>query len=218
MPNEGGGFGAVSEAISGIQNGSPDGIALVNGSTVLEFISYEGTFTATNGPATGMTSTDVGVSEPTSSPVGVIIQERVGAGNTAASFSWTVAVESPGTLNAGQTASNGGASVVVSVTDIHGNVGSCTATVTVLDNIAPTISCPGNVTQNNDASLCGAAVTYNVTSADNCTGEIITQTAGFASGEVFPVGTTTNTFVVTDTSGNTATCSFDVTINDSEAL
>ena len=71
MPNEGGGFGAVSEAISGIQNGSPDGIALVNGSTVLEFISYEGTFTATNGPATGMTSTDVGVSEPTSSPVGV---------------------------------------------------------------------------------------------------------------------------------------------------
>ena len=44
MPNEGGGFGAVSEAISGIQNGSPDGIALVNGSIVLEFISYEGTF------------------------------------------------------------------------------------------------------------------------------------------------------------------------------
>ncbi|HBC05844.1 MAG TPA: hypothetical protein DC015_17025, partial [Aequorivita sp.] len=43
------------------------------------------------------------------------------------------------------------------------------------------------------------------------------QTAGLASGETFPIGTTTNTFVVTDASGNTATCSFDVTINDNEA-
>jgi hypothetical protein len=34
----------------GIQNGAPDGIALVSGSSVLEFLSYEGTFTATNGP------------------------------------------------------------------------------------------------------------------------------------------------------------------------
>ena len=31
--------------------------------TVLEFISYEGTFTAKNGPANGMTSIDIGVSE-----------------------------------------------------------------------------------------------------------------------------------------------------------
>ena len=45
----------------------------------------------------------------------------------------------------------------------------------------------------------------------------IEQTSGLASGETFPVGTTTNTFVVTDASGNTATCSFDVTINDTEA-
>ncbi|MEN3322094.1 gliding motility-associated C-terminal domain-containing protein, partial [Mariniflexile soesokkakense] len=35
-------------------------------------------------------------------------------------------------------------------------------------------------------------------------------------GATFPIGTTTNTFVVTDASGNTATCSFDVTITDNE--
>jgi len=49
---------------NGIQNGSPDGIALVSpAATVVEFLSYEGTFAAVGGPANGMTSTDVGVSE-----------------------------------------------------------------------------------------------------------------------------------------------------------
>ena len=46
---------------------------------------------------------------------------------------------------------------------------------------------------------------------------VLVQTAGLASGSVFPVGTTTNTYVVTDGSGNTATCSFDVTVSDTEA-
>ncbi len=43
------------------------------------------------------------------------------------------------------------------------------------------------------------------------------QTAGLVSGSVFPVGTTTNTFLVTDGAGLTATCSFDVTVTDTEA-
>ena len=49
---------------NGIQNGSPDGIALVDATgSVVEFISYEGTFVAVDGPATGMTSTNIGVIE-----------------------------------------------------------------------------------------------------------------------------------------------------------
>ena len=50
---------------NGIQNGSPDGIALVNTATttVVEFLSYEGTMTAVGGAADGSTSTDIGVSE-----------------------------------------------------------------------------------------------------------------------------------------------------------
>ncbi len=58
----------------GIQNGSPDGFALVNAAAqVVEFLSYEGTFTATDGPAAGLTSTDIGVAE-TSAPVGQSLQ------------------------------------------------------------------------------------------------------------------------------------------------
>ena len=58
----------------GIQNGSPDGFALVNaGGQVVEFLSYEGVFTATNGPAVGLAATDIGVAE-SSSPVGQSLQ------------------------------------------------------------------------------------------------------------------------------------------------
>ena len=48
-------------------------------------------------------------------------------------------------------------------------------------------------------------------------GGSLTQTAGLASGSVFPVGTTTNTFVATDAAGNTSTCSFNVIVKDNES-
>ncbi len=40
------------------------------------------------------------------------------------------------------------------------------------------------------------------------------QTTGLPSGSAFPIGTTTNTFVATDESGNKSMCSFTVTVND----
>ncbi|MFC7358256.1 HYR domain-containing protein, partial [Jejudonia soesokkakensis] len=43
------------------------------------------------------------------------------------------------------------------------------------------------------------------------------QTAGPASGEEFPVGTTTVSFMYTDIGGNSTSCSFDVTVEDTEA-
>ncbi|PYP65872.1 MAG: hypothetical protein DMD26_09670 [Gemmatimonadetes bacterium] len=60
--------------VNGIQNGSPDGFALVDDAGhVVEFLSYEGTFTAVGGPASGKTSTDIGTSE-NSSPIGQSLQ------------------------------------------------------------------------------------------------------------------------------------------------
>lgn len=44
-----------------------------------------------------------------------------------------------------------------------------------------------------------------------------TQVEGLPSGSDFPVGTTTNTFEVTDANGNTTTCSFDVIVDDGVA-
>ncbi|HEX2901057.1 MAG TPA: HYR domain-containing protein, partial [Bacteroidia bacterium] len=104
------------------------------------------------------------------------------------------------------------------VTDASGNTATCSFTVTVIDNQAPVISCPANISVNATTGLCAAAVTFTAPNGtDNCSGATTTQIAGLASGASFPVGTTTNTFRVTDASGNTATCSFTVTVVDNQA-
>ncbi|QDU89592.1 hypothetical protein Pla175_29840 [Pirellulimonas nuda] len=91
---------------NGLQNGAPDGLALVNTVTpsVVEFLSYEGSFMATNGPAMGATSVDIGVSETDD---GVLTSlGLVGAGSSAADFTWALIADgsaTPGAVNTGQT-------------------------------------------------------------------------------------------------------------------
>ena len=85
------------------------------------------------------------------------------------------------------------------------------------ESVLPMITCQSAIMQTADAGLCTAVVTYTAPiGTDNCPSPITTQTAGLASGSAFPVGTTTNTFEVMDSSGNTASCSFDVIITDDE--
>ena len=107
ISDQGNGFGtvAVDYPTNGIQNGSPDGIALVdNNNNVVQFLSYEGSFTAVGGPADGMTSTDIGVSQPGATPVDSSLQLQ-GEGSEDSDFSW-VAVNgsnTKGDINASQT-------------------------------------------------------------------------------------------------------------------
>jgi len=104
LANQQNGFGTIRVAypVDGIQNGAPDGIALVDaGGNVVQFLSWEGSFVAASGPAAGMTSVDVGVSE-TGTANGTSIG-LVGSGTTAADFSWAlIADDTPGGVNAGQ--------------------------------------------------------------------------------------------------------------------
>ena len=102
------GFGTLAVDFVGLQNGSPDGIALVDASgTVVEFLSYEGTLTATDGPAFGTTSTDVGVVEGDSTNKNDSLQ-RTGTGSAGADFTWTGPVASTrGLPNTGQTFGDG---------------------------------------------------------------------------------------------------------------
>lgn len=105
IPNQLNGFGThlVSFPANGIQNGAPDGLALSSISDgLLQFLSYEGSFTAVGGAADGVASTDVGLSETNSTPVGQSLQ-LTGFGTTYSDFSWTgPASASPGALNANQ--------------------------------------------------------------------------------------------------------------------
>ncbi|MBK6824799.1 MAG: HYR domain-containing protein [Saprospiraceae bacterium] len=103
------------------------------------------------------------------------------------------------------------------VTDAMGNTATCSFTVTVNDTELPLITCPSNISVPNDLNQCSAVVTYTApVGTDNCPGPNTVQTAGLASGAAFPVGVTTNTFKLTDASGNTATCSFTVTVTDTQ--
>jgi hypothetical protein len=70
---------------------------------------------------------------------------------------------------------------------------------------------------NTDLGTCEALVAYAAPAAsDGCGGVTVVQTGGLASGSAFPIGTTTNTFEVTDSCGNTSNCSFDVIVADNE--
>lgn len=94
----------LSYATNGIQNGPNDGIALVNPSgQVVQFISYEGAITASNGPAAGRTSTNLPVSETGSDPAGRSLR-LAGTGTGYANFTWQApATATFGACNTGQT-------------------------------------------------------------------------------------------------------------------
>jgi DNA/RNA endonuclease G (NUC1) len=78
---------------NGIQNGAPDGLALVDASgAVVEFLSYEGVFAATNGPASGLTSSDIVAFQDGAGPVGESLA-RDAAGT------WTLATSTFGVCN-----------------------------------------------------------------------------------------------------------------------
>jgi DNA/RNA endonuclease G (NUC1) len=62
---------------NGIQNGSPDGMALVDGTgAIVEFLSYEGTMTAVGGAANGLSSHDIVVTEDGTGPIGQSLQRN----------------------------------------------------------------------------------------------------------------------------------------------
>ncbi|TND07845.1 MAG: Hyalin [Bacteroidetes bacterium] len=104
------------------------------------------------------------------------------------------------------------------VDDGSGNTDTCSFTVTVNDTQAPTILCPSNITVNTDSGMCSAVVTYApVTTIDNCSIDSTYLSAGLSSGSAFPVGTTTVSYTTIDASGNSVSCSFDITVTDNQA-
>ena len=97
------GYGTVFFPISGLQNGAPDGVALDSGGTLIQFLSYEGVFAATNGVASGVTSTDIGVAETGSTPDGESLQ-LTGSGTTYENFTWSGPLTNTyDAINTGQT-------------------------------------------------------------------------------------------------------------------
>ena len=100
--------------------------------------------------------------------------------------------------------------------DNAGNIDSCKFNVTISDMDAPVFTdCPTNMTISLGVN-CDTIVTWTEpTITDNCDNNV-SVVASPPLGTVFMAGTTTVTYTATDASGNVSTCSFDVTVADTE--
>lgn len=106
--------------------------------------------------------------------------------------------------------------VIWRVFDTYGNMSTAAQLVTVTSG-TPVITCPANIVVANDPDRPGAIVTYvPPTGGSDCPGSETIRIAGLGSGAFFPLGTTTETWLVTDAIGRTAMCSFTITVNDTE--
>ncbi|MCC6459613.1 MAG: HYR domain-containing protein [Saprospiraceae bacterium] len=97
------------------------------------------------------------------------------------------------------------------VTDALGCSQVETVQIQVVDAVAPTLQCPGNMV----AGTCATAVAYNLpTVQDNCPvdPDFLQLVQGLPSGGQFPQGQTTQIFQYTDAAGNSGQCSFTVTV------
>ena len=100
-------------------------------------------------------------------------------------------------------------------TDACDNVASCVQTITIVDNTPPTVTCPDDITVDNDAGQCGAVVSFEASATDNCPGDV-TITYDPESGSTFAIGETQVTVTATDAADNSNQCTFYVTVNDAE--
>lgn len=225
LANQQNGFGTirVTYPVDGIQNGAPDGVALVDaGGNVVQFLSWEGSFVAASGPAAGMTSTDVGVSE-TGTANGTSIG-LIGSGTTAADFSWAlIADDTPGGVNAGQSfggvvppqpgtlnvadattaeGNSGTHDIVFTVTRADGSAGAVSATWTVTLGSADAADFGAGFTATGTVSFADGATTAEIRlpvqgdtafeGDDSFTVTLSAPTGGVTLGDATATGTITN--------------------------
>lgn len=112
------------------------------------------------------------------------------------------------------TSVDNGITINMIVSDVNGNINSCSFSLPILDTISPVINCPGNQTIDGDANCQANIIDYTSLASvtDNCT-ESVAISQSPAPGTLIS-STTTITLTGTDESGNTGSCTFDVSIVD----
>ncbi len=100
----------------------------------------------------------------------------------------------------------GTTTVTWTATDSSGHTASATHTVTVIDNEVPVITHNGDKNVNNDSGKCGATVNVSASATDNCSVGAVagSRSDGQALNALYPVGTTTISWSVTDVNSNSA--------------
>src|SRR5581483_4551888 len=110
----------------------------------------------------------------------------------------------------------GTTTVNCTATDAANNTANCSFTVTVVDMQPPSITCPAPIVRGTAPNACTAMVTYAApTVSDNCAG-VGAPSCTPPSGSTFPKGITDVTCSVSDAANLSSSCSFIVTVNDTE--
>ncbi len=104
----------------------------------------------------------------------------------------------------------------MTVTDVAGLSANATPTVTVLDTIAPVITCPSNAIENADANCQFTLPDYTAgVATDNCVAGLVVTQDPAAATIISGHGTIQIVkLVATDASGNADSCTFTVTLID----
>ncbi len=107
--------------------------------------------------------------------------------------------------------------VTYTATDVSGNTRAAMFTVVVTDDELPTLTGFQNVVSvDSSEGICELAVNWPAPSpVDNC--GIFSMTSTHQPGDIFPVGTTTVTYTLTDTNGNVSAINLDVVVVDTVA-
>ena len=169
----------------------------------------------TNDDGTGNCTTTVALGTPTATD----------NCTTAGNFTFTAKVAGATINPATYLFPKGNTTVVWTATDESGKTSApCSQIITIIDNEAPSIICPANITVNTSSNGTGDCYTTvntgSPTTSDNCS---VTSVVARISGVIintttyqFPIGNTTITWTVTDNAGLTASCNQMITIIDNE--
>jgi gliding motility-associated-like protein len=178
------------------------------------------TWTATDGAGNTATATQVVTIVDNTDPT-IVAPAAVTANLTTGCTATGISLGTPTTTdnctvasvtnNAPTTYPIGTTIVTWTVTDGAGNTATTTQLVTITDNTNPTITAPAAITATTNAGCTATGIVLGTpVTADNCTVASVTNNAP----TVFPIGTTTITWVVTDGAGNATTATQLVTITD----
>ncbi|MFN8366285.1 MAG: HYR domain-containing protein [Candidatus Kapaibacterium sp.] len=177
------------------------------------FCAYDPTCTAPTFTTCSSTINDNTGSSGGCSKVETYTVSATGSPTPTYSYSFSGATTGSGTgTGSGSTFNVGTTAVAVSATNSCGTT-TCTFNVVLNDTQNPTITCPGNQSYNTVPGDCHAVLLSlgNPITSDNCgIASIVTNHPS----TIYPLGTTTVLWTVTDVNGNTATCNQTITITD----
>ncbi len=122
-----------------------------------------------------------------------------------------------GDFQSGDSFAAGTTTVTFLAIDDSNNTATCSFDIIVPDAGPPVFTCPADVVVSVLPDSCNAQATWaSPQVSDNCDASQIMPVSDYLSGQTFSAGTTVVTYTATDNSGNEATCSFSIIVQENQ--